>query len=93
MLAKSFARIHWQNLANFGVLALEFADPTDYDRVEQGDRLVLDGLRDALPAGHDLVIHNAIRREEYAVCHGLSPRQLRMVLAGGQVPLLGMRLA
>ncbi len=93
VLAKSFARIHWQNLANFGVLALEFADPTDYDRVEQGDRLVLDGLRDALPAGHDLVIHNAIRREEYAVCHGLSPRQLRMVLAGGQVPLLGMRLA
>jgi len=93
VLAKSFARIHWQNLANFGVLALEFADPTDYDRVEQGDRLVLDGLREALQAGHDLSIRNATRREEYAVCHGLSPRQVRMVLAGGQVPLLGMRLS
>ena len=27
MIAKSYARIHWQNLANFGVLAAEFADP------------------------------------------------------------------
>ena len=33
VIAKSFARIHWQNLANFGVLAVEFDDPDDYDRV------------------------------------------------------------
>jgi aconitate hydratase len=31
VLARSFARIHWQNLANFGVLPLTFADPADYD--------------------------------------------------------------
>src|SRR5699024_5630819 len=30
VIAKSFARIHWQNLANFGVLPLEFANPEDY---------------------------------------------------------------
>ena len=48
VLAVSFARIHWQNLANFGVLALEFADPDDYQRIEQGDVLALDGLRHAI---------------------------------------------
>ena len=30
VIAKSFARIHWQNLVNFGVLPLEFADPDDH---------------------------------------------------------------
>jgi aconitate hydratase len=33
-LARSFARIHWQNLANFGILALEFIDERDYDRID-----------------------------------------------------------
>src|SRR5947209_3165588 len=48
VIAKNFARIHWQNLVNFGILPLELADPADYDRVEQGDVLVLDGIREAL---------------------------------------------
>ncbi|MDY0810867.1 aconitate hydratase [Kitasatospora purpeofusca] len=48
VIAKSFARIHWQNLANFGVLAVEFADPADYDRIEQGDVLRMDGLFEGL---------------------------------------------
>ena len=34
VLARSFARIHWQNLANFGVLPLTFAGPGDYDLIE-----------------------------------------------------------
>ncbi len=49
--AKSFARIHWQNLANFGVLALEFSKPEDYDRLQQGDVLTFDSLRQALSDG------------------------------------------
>ena len=39
MIAKSYARIHWQNLANFGVLAVEFTDPGDYDNIEAGEEL------------------------------------------------------
>ena len=37
---KSFARIHKANLINSGILPLVFADPTDYDDIEQGDVLV-----------------------------------------------------
>ncbi|MGO3894785.1 aconitate hydratase, partial [Brevibacterium aurantiacum] len=39
VIAKSLARIHWQNLANFGVLALEFATEDDYETLSQGDVL------------------------------------------------------
>ncbi|MGW0017995.1 aconitate hydratase [Rhodococcus sp. NPDC003382] len=91
VLAKSFARIHWQNLANFGVLALEFANPDDYDVIEQGDVLVLDGLRDALVAGPELSVHNSTRNTDIPVRHRLSPRQLEDVLAGGIIPKLALR--
>ncbi|EEA02754.1 aconitate hydratase domain protein [Burkholderia sp. H160] len=53
VLAKSFARIHAQNLANFGVLALSFADAADYERIEAGDRISLAGLRGALALAWD----------------------------------------
>jgi aconitate hydratase len=88
VLAKSFARIHRQNLANFGILALEFVDVRDYDRIDPGDTLVIDGLRDALAESQELTVTNAVRHEHYLVRHQLSPRQVEMMLAGGQIPLL-----
>ncbi|GAA3763821.1 aconitate hydratase [Salinactinospora qingdaonensis] len=88
VIATSFARIHWQNLANFGVLALEFTDPADYDRIDRGDVLVLDDLRRALPAGAELFVRNASTGESYQLRHSLSPRQVECVLAGGEIPLL-----
>ena len=39
-IAKSFARIHKANLVNFGVLPLTFADPDDYERIEQGRKII-----------------------------------------------------
>jgi aconitate hydratase len=88
VVAKSFARIHWQNLANFGILALEFADPADYDRIDAGDRLVVRGLREALSGDRELVLRNATKDREFGVRHRLSRRQLDAVLAGGLIPLL-----
>jgi len=93
VLAVSFARIHWQNLANFGVLALEFADAADHDRIQQGDVLVLDRIREALVAGTEILVRNQTRDEVYAVRHGLSTRQVDMLLAGGLIPWLRERSA
>jgi aconitate hydratase len=87
VLAKSYARIHRQNLVNFGVLPLEFAEPADYDAVKPGDRLVLENVRDALTSGPDITVRNA-SGGCYQARHGLSPRQVKIVLAGGQIPLL-----
>jgi aconitase A len=50
VIAESFARIHWQNLANCGVLALEFENPGDYDTIDQRDTLGIQQLRDARSA-------------------------------------------
>jgi len=91
VLAVSFARIHWQNLASFGVLALEFADPEDYGDVHQDDVLVLEGIRGAIASGSNMTVHNATRHEEYVVRHRLSDRQVSLLLAGGLIPWLRER--
>jgi aconitate hydratase len=86
VIAKNFARIHWQNLVNFGILPLEFADPADYDRVEQGDVLVLHDVREILAGGAPVVA------ERYDLTHHLSPRQVDVILAGGLIPVFKARL-
>src|SRR5204863_4683847 len=83
VIAKNFARIHWQNLVNFGILPLEFAEPADYDRIEQDDVLVLDGLRDSLKDDGGLVAENTTKGERYDLTHNLSPRQVDVILVGG----------
>ena len=83
VVAKSFARIHWQNLANFGVLALEFTNEADYESLSQGDVLEFRGLRDELAQGDSITAEAAGRKFEFS--HGLSPRQVEMVLAGGRI--------
>jgi aconitate hydratase len=88
VIAKSFARIHWQNLANFGILAVEFEDPSDYEKVGQDDVLSIDGLREALESGSPLTVHNQTQDVDITVCHRLSQRQVKSVLAGGVIPLL-----
>jgi len=93
VLAVSFARIHWQNLVNFGVLALEFADATDHDRIQRDDVLVLDGVREALAAGTEITVHNATRNEHYATRQNFSRRQIDMLLAGGLISWLQERRA
>ena len=93
VLAVSFARIHWQNLANFGVLALEFADAADHDRIQQGDVLVLAGIREALVAGTEIRVRNETRDEVYSVRNGLSTRQVNMLLVGGLIPWMRERSA
>ncbi len=87
VIARSFARIHWQNLANFGVLPLEFADPDDYDHLSTGDTLVLDHLRDRLGEG-ELTVRNTTRDQDYRLTHRLSARQVDAILAGGRIPQL-----
>lgn len=84
VVAKSFARIHWQNLANFGVLALEFEHPEDYDRLTQDDVLRLTGLRDALRQSSTITAD--LNGDGLTLRHRLSERQVAMVLAGGRIP-------
>jgi aconitate hydratase len=85
VIARSFARIHWQNLANFGILPLTFTDPADWERIEQGDELELPGVRQKLVAGESIVLVNNSKNESYAVAHDLSAQQVKMILAGSRI--------
>ncbi len=49
IVARSFARIHETNLKKQGIVPLTFADPADYDRIGEDDRLGTVGLADLAP--------------------------------------------
>jgi aconitate hydratase len=83
VIAKSFARIHWQNLANFGILPLTFADASDYDSVSQDDELLLQGVHDALADSKaTLEVENRTQDRSFQVRLSLSDRQRKAILAG-----------
>lgn len=93
-IARNFARIHWQNLINFGILPLEFTDESDYDCIQQGDILALRELRSVLQDGsREVSVENTTKSEKYALRHRLSKRQVEMVLTGGLIPVFRQRLA
>lgn len=83
ILAKSFARIHRQNLINFGILPLTFAVEADYERIDQGDRLELPEVREHLEEGRPLVVRNVSKGIETPVRNDLTQRQRGILLAGG----------
>jgi aconitate hydratase len=87
VIARSYARIHWQNLVNFGVLPVEFTDPGDYQRIHAGDRLTVAELRSTLGKGAEITVRNASTGDTYLTRHRLSSRQVEIVLAGGLIPL------
>jgi len=88
VLAKTFARIHAQNLANFGVLPLAFAAPNDYDRIRPGDELELRSLHESLSEGSAHEIHNVTTGEVYLATHGLTRHQLRVLRSGGVISFM-----
>lgn len=85
VLAKSYARIGWQNLVNFGVMPLEFANPEDYDSIEAGDELTVEGLRAAVEQGKPVTVKNVTKSQTYEMTERLSDRQKQVMLSGGLI--------
>ena len=83
-LVRSFARIHETNLKKQGVLPLTFAEPADYDKIAEEDRLSIQGLK-ALAPGQPLKVqltHKDGRSEEIVVKHTLNQEQIDWFKAG-----------
>lgn len=85
VIVKSFARIHWQNLINFGILPLSFEDPIDYDRIDQEDVLIIKTVRDTIQTDRQVTVTNKTKNESYTVRHDMSKRQVEMMLAGSLI--------
>jgi aconitate hydratase len=89
VIARSFARIHWQNLANFGILALEFEEEGQWEAVDRDDILEFRDLKGTLRDRRKRIeAHNATQDQSLGLVHNLTERQISMVLAGGLIPAL-----
>jgi len=91
VIAKSFARIHWQNLINFGMLPLSFVNSTDYDHIEQGNELEIIDVRHILRQGNRIQVINKTKNETYDTQHTLSKRQIEMISEGSLINVVRNR--
>jgi aconitate hydratase len=86
VIAKGFARIHRQNLVNFGVLPLTFEDSADYNRLEMKDVLVLTNLRSIFLDGKNryaIPVTNQNKGFSFTAIATLTQREAAVILAGG----------
>ena len=84
VLVKSFARIHRANLINAGILPLTFVNEADYDKISQGDEIVLDDVRKVIEADKtELIVVNKTTGTEIPVLCELTGRTKDIILAGG----------
>ena len=92
VIAKSFARIHWQNLINFGILPLTFEDPQEWERIDRDDILTIPNAREAIQQGTRLKVTNKNKDHSYQTHHSMSDRQVQIMLSGSLINLVRKRL-
>jgi aconitate hydratase len=85
VIAKSFARIHWQNLVNFGILPLTFESPADYDGLNLGDFINIEHIHELLKKGEELTATIEGINKTIPLRHTLSPRQVEVLIEGGLI--------
>ncbi|TFG02562.1 MAG: aconitate hydratase [Promethearchaeota archaeon] len=86
IVAKSFARIHRDNLINFGILPLTFLNDADHDKLKQDDLLEIQGIKNSLLNNTGTIeIKNLTQISEFAVEHDLSNREREIIMAGGKL--------
>jgi len=83
VIAKAIERIHQANLVNFGILPLTFADAGDYDRLGQADELRIAGVATAISSGQTVTVDNVTKGFDFTCRVGLTPRQRKILAAGG----------
>lgn len=92
VVTKSFARIHEANLINTGILPLTFADPADYDKIEQGDILELPNIKDAIANGTPITLVDKTKGISIPVNCNLDGRNREIILDGGLLNYLRSKM-
>lgn len=91
VLAKSFARMHRDNLVNFGLPPLVFEDPSAHEGIEQGDRIRVAGLLEGLRTARPVSARNETKGASFRLSYDLSSRQREILLEGGGIRYLKKR--
>jgi aconitate hydratase len=82
IVAKSFARIHRQNLINVGIVPLTFVNEEHYEKIEEGDELLIQNIHTQLDKTL-FTVQNVTKEFSFEANHDLSERQKEMIRAGG----------
>lgn len=86
VIAKSFARIHRANLINFGILPIVFKSERDYDKIEQGDSLIIRDVIGSIKGDQNFKVENQTKGYEFWVISNLNDREKELILKGGLLP-------
>lgn len=92
VIAKSIARIHKGNLINHGIIPMVFENPADYDRLEQGDVLEIEGLLDQMKT-KTVEIRDVTKQMTFRAKLELSESELEVISCGGQLRYLKRQLS
>lgn len=87
VIAKSFARIHKQNLINNGIFPLVFQNEKDYEDIDVLDELIIENILDQIN-GDTITIKNSTKGKEYKLLLEIEERQREMLEAGGLLNLI-----
>lgn len=82
VIAKSFARIHEENLINAGIMPLTFENPKEYDEIFQGDEISIENIFEGIDSGKLILKNLRTSREIKALCN-FTHRQRAILKAGG----------
>ncbi|MBE6627872.1 MAG: aconitate hydratase [Ruminococcaceae bacterium] len=91
VITKSFARIHVANLINAGIMPLTFANADDYDKVEQGDMLSIEGVWAGMDSGK-MILRNETKGVEIPLVCSFTERQKDILKAGSLLAYTGSQL-
>ncbi|NLZ49002.1 MAG: aconitate hydratase [Clostridiales bacterium] len=82
VMAKSFARIHRDNLINNGIIPLVFLHEEDYDSIQANDKLVIENA-DKQVESEKIIVKNLTQNREYEMALLVTERQRKMLKLGG----------
>lgn len=83
VVVKSFARIHQANLINAGILPLTFKNESDYEKITQGDELIIDDVKNCIENDKPIVAKNLSNGDLIELNCDISGRAKEIILAGG----------
>ena len=83
VISKSFARIHMANLINFGIAPITLKNEADYDKIAEGDKILIKGFAEAIKGKSEATLTVVKTGEEIPLVLSYSDRQREILLAGG----------
>ena len=90
LIALAIERIHAANLVNFGILPLMFTDSSDYESIDQEDKIEVKDIRNQLAVDEEItasVVKNNGTVHEFKLKHSMNQEDIDIVLAGGMLNL------